>query len=120
MSSSEERYKFVFIHRPLFLPKGSLKRGRVMDRYPVDRDHLHRLFLKTGVKAVFEGDDHRYDRMDKDGILYLITGGGGAPLSAFKKKGGFFHYVWVSALQERVDGEAVDLEGRVRDRFTIK
>ena len=120
VSSSEERFKLVFIHRPLFLPKGSLKRGRVMDRYPVDRDHLHRLFLKTGVKAVFEGDDHRYDRMVKDGILYLITGGGGAPLSAFKKKGGFFHYVWVSAQQERIDGEAVDLEGRVRDRFTIK
>jgi predicted phosphodiesterase len=120
LSSSEERFKSVFIHRPLFLPSDSLKRGRVMDRYPLERDNLHRLFLKTGVKVVFEGDDHRYYRMEKDGILYLITGGGGAPLSSFKKRGGFFHYVWVSVHQERIKGEVVDLEGQVRDRFTIK
>jgi len=120
LSSSEEGYKLVFIHRPLFLPRDSLKRGRAMDRYPLERDNLHRLFLKTGVKAVFEGDDHRYDRMEKDGILYLITGGGGAPLTSFKKRGGFFHYAWISVQQQRVEGEVVDLEGRVRDRFMIE
>ena len=91
-----------------------------MDRYPLERDDLHRFFLKTGVKAVFEGDDHRYDRMQKDGILYLITGGGGAPLTYFKKRGGFFHYAWISVQQQRVEGEVVDLEGRVRDRFMIE
>jgi predicted phosphodiesterase len=120
LSSSEERMKLVFIHRPLFLPADSLKRGRAMDKYPLERDHLHRLFLKAGVKAVFEGDDHRYDRTEKDGILYLITGGGGAPLASFKKRGGFFHYVWISVQQEKVEGEVVDLEGRVLDRFMIE
>jgi predicted phosphodiesterase len=84
--SSKEAFKFVFIHRPLFLPMGSLKTGRAMDKFPLERDHLHRFFLKTGVKAVFEGDDHRYDRMEKDQILYLITGGGGAPLASFREK----------------------------------
>jgi 3',5'-cyclic AMP phosphodiesterase CpdA len=120
LSSSEERFKLVFIHRPLFVPMDSLKRGRVMDRYPLERDLLHRLFLRTGVKAVFQGDDHRYDRMEKDGILYLITGGGGAPLASLKIRGGFFHYVWISVQQEKVEGEVVDVDGRVRDRFTIE
>jgi 3',5'-cyclic AMP phosphodiesterase CpdA len=120
LSSSEERFKLVFVHRPLFVPVDSLKRGRAMDRYPLERDRLHRLFLRTGVKAVFQGDDHRYDRMEKDGILYLITGGGGAPLASFKIRGGFFHYVWISAQQEKVGGEAVDLEGRIRDKFVIE
>jgi predicted phosphodiesterase len=120
LSSSEERLKLVFIHRPLFLPRDSLKRGRAMDRYPLERDHLHRLFLKMGVKAVFEGDDHRYDQMEKDGILYLITGGGGAPLASFEKRGGFFHYVWISVQQEKMEGEVVDLDGRIRDRFMIE
>ena len=120
LSSSTVRFKLVFIHRPFFLPVDSLKRGRAMDRYPGERDALHRLFLKTKVKAVFEADDHRYDRMEKDHILYLITGGGGAPLSSLKERGGFFHYVWISAEKERIEGEVVDLEGQIRDRFVIE
>jgi hypothetical protein len=120
LSSSKETFKLVFIHRPLFLPMDSLKTGRAMDRYPVERDALHRLFLKTKVKAVFEADDHRYDRMEKDHILYLITGGGGAPLTSLKERGGFFHYVWISVQKERIEGEVVDLEGQIQDRFMIE
>jgi len=120
LSSSEETFKLIFIHRPLFLPIDSLKRGRAMDRYPVERDALHRLFLKTKVKAVFEADDHRYDRMGKDHILYVITGGGGAPLASLKERGGFFHYVWISVQNGRIEGEVVDLEGQVQDRFVIE
>jgi hypothetical protein len=120
LSSSKERFKLIFIHRPLFLPIDSLKRGRALDRYPVERDALHQLFLKTNVKAVFEADDHRYDRMEKDHILYVITGGGGAPLTSFKERGRFFHYVWISAQQQRIEGEVVDLEGQIRDRFMIE
>lgn len=120
LSSSKETFKLVFIHRPLFLPMDSLKTGRAMDTYPIERDALHRLFLKTKVKAVFEADDHRYDRMEKDHILYLITGGGGAPLTSLKERGGFFHYVWISVQEERIEGEVVDLEGQIRDRFMIE
>ena len=118
--SSQEAFKFVFIHRPLFPPKNSLKTGRALDKYPLERDDLHQLFLKTRVKAVFAGDDHRYDRREKDGILYLISGGGGGPLAAFKESGGYFHYVWISVQNEKIEGEAVDLEGRVQDRFVIE
>ncbi len=120
LSSSEGRMKLVFIHRPLFLPIDSLKRGRAMDRYPLERDNLHRLFLRKKVNAVFEADDHRYDRREEDGILYLISGGGGAPLSSVKERGGYFHYVWISAQKDKIEGEVVDLEGRVRDRFVIE
>ena len=120
LSTSEEKMKLVFLHRPLFLPIDSLKKGRAMDRYPLERDDLHRLFLRKKVRAVFEADDHRYDRREEDGILYVISGGGGAPLSSVSERGGYFHYVWISAQKEMIVGEAVDLEGRVRDRFMIK
>jgi hypothetical protein len=118
--SSKETFKLAFIHRPFFLPMDSLKTGRAMDRYPSDRDDLHRLFLKTNVKAVFAGDDHRYDRNEKEGILYIISGGGGAPIFYFKEMGGFFHYVWVSVQKGKIVGEVVDLEGRVQDQFVIE
>lgn len=120
LSSSKEIFKLIFIHRPLFLPMGSLKIGKAMDKYPFDRDELHRLFLRTGVKTVFAADDHRYDRREKDNILYLITGGGGAPIYTFEDQGGYFHYVWISVKRGRMEGEVVDLEGEIRDRFVVE
>lgn len=120
LSSSKEKFKLVFIHRPLFLPLGSLKTGRALDKYPIERDELHRLFLRNKVKAVFEADDHRYDRREEDGILYLISGGGGAPLYTTEKRGEYFHYVWISVEKEKIEGEVVALEGKVQDRFVIE
>jgi hypothetical protein len=76
----------VLIHRPLFPTKDSLKMGRAMDKYPLERDDLHQLFLKAKVGGVFAGDGHRYDRSEKDGILYLIYGGGGAPSLPLKRE----------------------------------
>jgi len=120
LEKSDQHYKWVFLHRPLFLPPDSFKKGRAMDRFPVERDQLHRLFVNSKVKAVFSGDDHRYDRREKDGLLYIITGGGGAPLHPFKETGGYFHYVWIDVKGGKVRGEVVDLEGRVQDQFVIE
>jgi len=120
LSSSDETLKLIFIHRPLFVPLGSLKMGKGMDKYPMDRDNLHRLFQKTKVKAVFEADDHRYHRGEKDDILYIITGGGGAPIYALKERGGYFHYVWITVHKGGMEGEVVDLEGEIKDRFLVE
>jgi predicted phosphodiesterase len=120
LSSSEEKFKLIFIHRPLFLPMDSLKTGNAMDRYPSDRDDLQRLFLRTNVKAVFAGHDHRYHRNEKEGILHVISGGGGAPILYFKEMGGFFHYVWLSVQKGKIVGEVVDLEGQIQDKFVIE
>jgi hypothetical protein len=91
-----------------------------MDKYPVERDDLHRLFVRSKVNAVFEADDHRYDRREEDGILYLISGGGGAPLYTTEKRGGYFHYLWISVEKEKIEGKVVTLEGKVQDRFVIE
>jgi len=120
LSSSSDRFKLIFLHRPLFLPMESFKLGRGMDKHPFDRDNLHRLFTKTGVKIVFAADDHRYDRREKNQILYVITGGGGAPIYALKDRGGFFHYVWVSVQGGKMEGEVVDLDGQIQDRFVAE
>src|SRR5580765_3067407 len=41
---------------------------------------LHPLFKQYGVRLVFQGHDHLYYRTIRDGITYVVTGGGGAPL----------------------------------------
>ncbi|MCP4131097.1 MAG: hypothetical protein GY754_08965 [bacterium] len=41
---------------------------------------LAALFESYGVKAVFQGHDHTYERLAKNSVTYLTVGGGGAPL----------------------------------------
>lgn len=55
-----------------------------------NRDFLHSLFAKNKVKAVFAGHEHLYNDSSKDGVRYVITGGGGSPLYEAPQKGGLF------------------------------
>jgi len=41
--------------------------------------YLHPLFVKYRPRAVFCGHDHLYYRTTRDGVTYVVTGGGGAP-----------------------------------------
>lgn len=43
-------------------------------------NHLRPLFEQNGVKAVFEGHDHDYQHLEKNGIHYILSGGGGSPI----------------------------------------
>jgi 3',5'-cyclic AMP phosphodiesterase CpdA len=118
LASADQKHRFVFLHHPLYPDQGKGKHaGRSMDRYPEDRDQLHKLFKKYHVTAVFQGHEHVYLRKVVDGVLYITAGGGGAPLYAKDEDGGFHHYVYVTVEGDRVAGEVVDISGKVRDRF---
>jgi 3',5'-cyclic AMP phosphodiesterase CpdA len=118
LASSKQMHKFIIVHHPLFPEKGKGRHhGNSLDRYPAERDRLHALFKKHGVTMVFSGHEHLYLRKAVDGIPYVIAGGGGAPLYADDLNGGFFHYIYVIVDGDRVSGEAVDVSGKVRDRF---
>jgi 3',5'-cyclic AMP phosphodiesterase CpdA len=90
---------FVALHRPLFPVDGH--RGESLDKYPRFRDQLHRLFVQRKVTCVFQGHEHLYNRQERDGVVYVITGGGGAPLYASEMQGGFHHYLRVDAKDGR-------------------
>ena len=61
------RYKFVFLHEPLF---PVFHQG--LARYEDARDTLHGLFVRNGVSLVVAGHDHIYHRTVKNGIVYII------------------------------------------------
>jgi len=46
---------------------------------PEAQKYLHPLFVKYHPRAVFCGHDHLYYRTTRDGVTYVVTGGGGAP-----------------------------------------
>ena len=118
LAGSQQKQRFVFVHHPLFPEQGKGKHhGNSLDRYKDDRDRLHALFVKHKVTMVFAGHEHLYLRKTVDGVPYITTGGGGAPLYADDLNGGFHHYVFMTVDAERVSGEAVDINGNIRDKF---
>jgi 3',5'-cyclic AMP phosphodiesterase CpdA len=118
LASSKLKHRFIFVHHPLFPEPGRGKHhGNSLDRYKSERDKLHRLFMQYKVTAVFAGHEHLYLRKNVDGIQYVITGGGGAPLYARDEDGGFHHYALVTVDGDKVGVEVVDVNGKVRDRF---
>ncbi len=46
---------------------------------PEAQQYLHPLFVKYKPRAVICGHDHLYYRTTRDGVTYVVTGGGGAP-----------------------------------------
>ena len=69
------------------------------------RAHLVPLFEQYGVDIVFSGHDHVYERSTVDGVKYVVTGGGGAPLHA----AGWGWWTEVSAA--RYEYCVLDIEG---------
>lgn len=81
INDAKAKHKFVvpYFHKAIFSIgfHGSDKNLRQI---------LHPLFLANGIKLVFQGHDHLYYRSQRDGITYITTGGGGAPLNKLPLK----------------------------------
>jgi 3',5'-cyclic AMP phosphodiesterase CpdA len=85
------------------------------------------LMIKYGVRAVFNGHDHNYYRTKRDGVTYVVSGGGGAPLyPCDPAKGAIQGDKWESVnhiVVCDVDGDkltvaALRADGSEIDRFT--
>ncbi len=98
LKNTKKKYKIVYFHHPFFTNSPY--------REPSYREDLEELFVKMGVDVVFNGHIHHYERFLKNGVMYVTTGGGGAPLGFGLKsknrlhlpyteagKAGFLHYV---------------------------
>lgn len=102
LSGAGRRHVFIVLHRPLFPIDGHI--GNCLDKYPDERDRLHKLFVKYrwAIKGVFMGHEHLYHHERRDGVAYYISAGGGAPLYAPAEMGGFYHYLLVTVKGDRV------------------
>ncbi|SHH28829.1 metallophosphoesterase family protein [Thermosipho atlanticus] len=71
LKKTTKPYIIVLFHHPFF--------SNVKGRGQEFREKWHNLFVKYKVSAVFNGHIHHYERFFKDGVMYVTTGGGGAP-----------------------------------------
>lgn len=112
----------VYFHYPPF-SSGSTHGGNKMIR-----EIYVPLFQKYEVDLVFSGHEHNYERMEPiDGVVYVVTGGGGAPLYEFGEpleatafRASEHHFVLVETTRCGMTGKAITVDDRIIDTFTLR
>jgi hypothetical protein len=123
------RWMVAVLHRP---PYSSGSHGSEMGV----REAWSPLFEQYGVDLVFNGHDHHYERSlafangvaqrDGSGVVYVVTGGAGAPLygvtgssfTAFSRS--VHHFVELDVTATSLSLEAIDAYGNVIDTLTLQ
>ncbi|MEJ2671594.1 MAG: metallophosphoesterase [Deltaproteobacteria bacterium] len=97
--SQGSKTRLVFLHVPLFDPRGTA-------HYHAMPDDLGRklaaLFRRYHVTHIFAGHIHSYYSGKWQGVPYTITGGAGAPLYGTDPQHFFHHYLKVSLTEGQV------------------
>jgi 3',5'-cyclic AMP phosphodiesterase CpdA len=113
-TASTSKHKFAVFHHPPFLLD-----WKRMELMPDVRGNLHPLLVKLKFCAAFCGHQHAFYYTRRDGIPYVVTGGGGSALSkldpALQVEGdlarSFFHYVGVTVAGPRTGGRVYTPDG---------
>ena len=125
------KWIIAFWHHPPYTHGGyrdnSLQWGDI-------RELILPVIRKAGVQLVLNGHDHGYQHMKKDGIDYIVTGGGGArlypivkdytangqpPLLASEDKLHSFTLFEASADGQKMNVRQIDENGRQLDAFSL-
>jgi predicted phosphodiesterase len=73
-ASKEALWRIVLLHHPPYTCSVVYSDDKAV------QEHLVPLFDRYGVSMVFAGHTHAYERYQRQGIYYIVTGGGGGPL----------------------------------------
>ncbi|MBI2898964.1 MAG: metallophosphoesterase [Planctomycetes bacterium] len=80
-AAAKEVHKIAVLHHTPFTIKEGREEGA--DRV---REKLHDRLRRLGFCAAFCGHDHHFYTTRRDGVRYVVTGGGGAPLYSLKER----------------------------------
>ena len=112
------RLSFVMLHH------GPYDSGAHGSNFVV-RQNLVPLFEAHGVDAVFSGHDHDYERGEVNGVQYVVSGGGGAPLYDVagdwwtQAAASVLHFCVLDLHGPRATFQAIGLDGLPFDGFTV-
>jgi hypothetical protein len=121
-NSQSADYRFIIAHHPPFTAVTS-RQG--------NNPHMTALvpmFEKYHVSAAFFGHDHNYQHYLKNGIPYLVSGGGGAPLYDVDKPPADItqkvvkieNFLMVSVQGKKAHIEAIAIDGKKLDEMEIQ
>jgi predicted phosphodiesterase len=120
LAANEAPWLLVFFHVGVYTSRSEdvLELGM--------RERLVPLFEQYGVDAVFMGHHHSYERLEVNGITYIVTAGGGAPLYELgapepgsQAAARAYHFVQIDVDGDRLRGQAIDRRGHIIDAFEL-
>jgi len=110
------KYRFVFMHVPLWDPRdkpGVLIRYAHSLKDPDVARRIEKLFLKYKVTTLFASHIHAYYDVAIRGLHTIISGGAGAELVGKEPDHTFYHYVRVTVTDQGVQTDVVKLDKAV-------
>jgi len=122
---SDKRWLFFSHHEPMYTFSNH-------SSWTEGREYVQPLLEKYGVDMVLAGHNHCYERFEVNGISYIVTGGGGAPLYStgdgpddemelLKNWGKFFHFLKLDISDEKIHVTVIEAEdGTVFEEFDVK
>jgi len=126
LATNTQPWLFVYFHVP---PYGSVPPhgATFAEVEETARRSLAPLFERYGVDVVFNGHKHSYERNEVNGVTYIVTAGGGAPLywageqeptqAAFARA---YHFVLLEIDGDRLEATVISVTGEVLDQFERK
>lgn len=120
LRETTQPWKIVFLHYPPY--SFSQYRGGVQEV----KEALTPLFEKYGVQLVLSGHNHFYQRNLVNGVTYIVTGGGGAPLHTVATSPWTvyteqtYHFLKLSINGSVLTSTGVRLDGSHFDTFSLR
>lgn len=99
----------VFIHLPVFSDSDDVVENAA---------ELHSILQPYNVVFVAAGHEHRFHRTTRDGICYLISGGGGSPIHS-NMSGNYHHFMKVSVFPTKVNIKTIGVFGETIENFDL-
>ncbi|WP_038033116.1 MULTISPECIES: metallophosphoesterase family protein [unclassified Thermotoga] len=106
--SQSYRYRFVFMHVPVYDPRKEKQPGHSMKDLE-NAQTLLNILKEYNVKMVFAGHIHGYFRGEWNGVSYIITGGAGAELFGTDPEHYFYHFIRVHVSPTGVKYDVIKL-----------
>jgi len=120
LAANEAPWLFVYFHVPVYTSHGE-------DDLEIRlRRKLVPLCEEYGVDVVFMGHQHSYERIMVNGVTYVVTAGGGAPLYKLEEPepgsqvaARAHHFLLVEVSEGRLTGTAINRYGQIIDGFEL-
>lgn len=105
--SDNLKYKFVFMHQPIISPSFFFLFHKAD---PIESKELMKIFERYKVNYVFSGHIHMYYRKEINGVVYIISGIGGArPYVSSDLDEGKPHFIILNVSDKGIKEEVVRL-----------
>lgn len=111
--SQNYKYRFVFMHVPLYDPRNGNGNNRIIVHSLKDKvfaGKLNNLFDKNNISMLFVSHIHEYYTGIWGKTPFIVTGGAGAELFGSDPQHDFYHYIKVNVSKQGVKYEIVRLK----------